>query len=179
MSVCGNHRIPKPRCVTCNHNFFCTYCNILLWFFFSILNTCIIYNYNDLFKSQKQLFFLSPTISLSRTTAQNLSAVLAASSHPSTSLRTKAISAMYTARTLKTTFCSTAPTALTMATKRLWKHTLNFSTCPITLCGRAPVVWRELVGSWWRTGCWREAGTVWNRRCTTAKSAPTGTLCTM
>uniref|UniRef100_A0A8C2B503 ADNP zinc finger domain-containing protein n=1 Tax=Cyprinus carpio TaxID=7962 RepID=A0A8C2B503_CYPCA len=66
--------------------------------------------------------FLSPYfLCLFRSTAQSHSVVQDVHSPPSFSLPTRVTFVMCTVRTLKTAFSLTAPIALTMGTKRLWR----------------------------------------------------------
>lgn len=79
--------------------------------------------------------FLSPYfLCLFRSTAQSHSVVQDVHSPPSFSLPTRVTFVMCTVRTLKTAFSLTAPIALTMGTKRLWRHTSDSFICPTMLC---------------------------------------------
>ncbi len=80
------------------------------------------------------LFFVS--LCLFRSTAQSRSVVQDVHSPPSFSLPTRVTFVMCTARTLKTAFSLTAPIALTMGTKRLWRHTSDCFICPTMSCAR-------------------------------------------
>ncbi len=91
------------------------------------------------------LFFLNPSLFFSlpicplclfRSTAQSRSVVQDVHSPPSFSLPTRVTSVMCTVRTLKTAFSLTVLIALTMGTKRLWRHTSDCFICPTMLCAR-------------------------------------------
>lgn len=165
MYACGNHRIPKSRCVSSLlltqhyvlkliYTIVCQKGFLMFQVLTSVLSNVIgRYEYwaDDCFKCFTQL---TCYFCVHRTTDLSLSAARAVSFHPSTSLPTRATSVTSTVKTLRTTFYSTVPTALTMATKRLWKHTSSFSICPTTTCGRVLVVWcQDLVGLCWRMDC--------------------------